>query len=43
VLLGGLGGIAPSRRSDIARDGLRAVLGGALATATTGAWAGLLL
>jgi CNT family concentrative nucleoside transporter len=43
ILLGGLGGIAPSRRPDIARDGLRAVLAGALATFSTGALAGLLL
>lgn len=43
VLLGGLGGIAPSRRKDIARDGLRAILAGSLATFTTGAIAGLLL
>ena len=43
ILLGGLGGIAPERRPDIARDGLRAVLAGALATFSTGALAGLLL
>ena len=41
ILLGGLGGIAPGRRSDIARDGLRAVLAGSLATFSTGAIAGL--
>jgi CNT family concentrative nucleoside transporter len=43
ILLGGLGGIAPSRRPEIARDGLRAVLAGALATFSTGALAGLLV
>ncbi len=43
ILLGGLGGIAPSRRPDIARDGLRAVLAGALASFSTAALAGLLL
>ena len=43
VLLGGLGGIAPSRRPDIARDGLRAILAGSLATFGTGAIAGLVL
>ena len=43
ILLGGLGGIAPSRRSDLARDGLRAILGGSLATFMTGAVAGLIL
>jgi CNT family concentrative nucleoside transporter len=43
ILLGGLGGIAPSRRGDIARDGLRAILGGATASLLTAAIAGLLL
>ena len=43
ILLGGLGGIAPSRRPDIARDGLRAILAGSLATFSTGAIAGLVL
>ena len=43
VLLGGLGGMAPTRRADIARDGLRALLAGSLASFTTGAVAGLLL
>jgi len=43
ILLGGLGSIAPSRRPDIARDGLRAILAGSLATFGTGAIAGLLL
>jgi CNT family concentrative nucleoside transporter len=41
ILLGGLGGMAPTRRGDIARDGLRAILAGSLATAMTGAVAGL--
>jgi concentrative nucleoside transporter, CNT family len=43
ILLGGLGGMAPSRRADIARDGLRAILAGSLASFTTGAIAGMLL
>jgi CNT family concentrative nucleoside transporter len=43
ILLGSLGGIAPSRRHDIARDGLRAILAGSLATFMTGAIAGLIL
>ena len=43
ILLGGLGGIAPSRRADIARDGIRAIYAGSLATFLTGAVAGLLL
>jgi CNT family concentrative nucleoside transporter len=42
ILLGGLGGIAPERRPDIARDGLRAILAGSLATFANGAIAGLL-
>ncbi|MEE9279203.1 MAG: nucleoside transporter C-terminal domain-containing protein [Myxococcota bacterium] len=41
ILLGGLGGIAPERRPDIARDGLRALIAGSLATFLTGAIAGL--
>jgi CNT family concentrative nucleoside transporter len=43
ILLGGLGGIAPSRRSDLARDGLRAILSGSLTTFLTAAIAGILL
>ena len=43
ILLGGLGSIAPSRRPDIARDGLRAILAGSLATFGTGAIAGLVI
>jgi concentrative nucleoside transporter, CNT family len=43
ILLGGLGGMAPGRRADIARDGLRAILAGSLASFTTGAIAGMLL
>ena len=43
ILLGGLGGIAPERRPDIARDGLRAILAGSLATFSSGAIAGILL
>jgi CNT family concentrative nucleoside transporter len=43
VLLGGLGGIAPERRPDVARDGLRAILAGSLATFINGAIAGLLM
>ncbi|MFQ5699070.1 MAG: nucleoside transporter C-terminal domain-containing protein [Myxococcota bacterium] len=43
ILLGGLGGIAPSRRGDIARDGMRAILAGSIATFLTGAVAGLVL
>jgi CNT family concentrative nucleoside transporter len=43
ILLGGLGGMAPSRRGDIAALGLRAILAGTLATLMAGAWAGVLL
>lgn len=43
ILLGGLGGIAPKRRPDIARLGLRAVLGGTLANLMSAAIAGALV
>ena len=32
ILLGGIGGVAPSRRSDVAQLGLRSILGGSLTT-----------
>ena len=41
--LGGIGGIAPNRRGDLARLGLRAMLGGTLAAFMTGCIAALLL
>lgn len=43
ILLGGLGGLAPSRRGDLARLGLRSIAGGSLASFMTGCVAGLLL
>lgn len=43
ILLGGLGGIAPTRRGDIAQLGLRAVLGGTLANLMSAAIAGILI
>jgi CNT family concentrative nucleoside transporter len=43
IQLGGIGAIAPERRSDLARLGLRALLGGFLATLINAAVAGLLL
>ena len=43
VQIGGIGGIAPSRRSEIAALGLRAVLGGALASWMTATIAGVLI
>jgi CNT family concentrative nucleoside transporter len=41
ILLGGLGGIVPGRRRDIARLGLRAVIGGTLANLMSASLAGL--
>ncbi|WP_209122734.1 NupC/NupG family nucleoside CNT transporter [Alkalihalobacillus sp. BA299] len=43
ILLGGLGGLAPERRSDIARLGLRAVLAGSLASLLSAAIAGMMI
>ena len=43
ILLGGIGGIAPERRQDVARLGMRAILAGTLATMMTGCMAGMLL
>ncbi|GAA4860291.1 NupC/NupG family nucleoside CNT transporter [Luteimonas vadosa] len=42
IQIGGIGGIAPERRSDLARFGLRAVLGGSIATLMTATIAGVL-
>lgn len=43
ILVGGIGGLAPNRRADVARLGLRSILAGTLATLMTGCIAGLLL
>jgi len=43
IQIGGIGGIAPDRRADLARFGLRAVLGGSLATMMTATIAGVLI
>ena len=43
IQIGGLGSMAPDRKSDIARLGLRAMLGGALACCLTGCVAGAIL
>ena len=43
IQLGGIGGIAPERRSDLAKLGLRAMLGGTLAAFMTACIAGLLI
>ena len=42
IQIGGIGGLAPERRSDLARFGLRAVLGGTVATLMTATIAGVL-
>ena len=41
IQIAGIGGLAPERRSDIARIGFRAMLGGTLACLMTGCVAGL--
>lgn len=43
ILLGGLGGLAPSRRSEIAQLGLKAILAGTLANLMSATIAGVLL
>ncbi len=42
IQIGGIGGIAPERRKDLARFGMRAVLGGSIATFMTATIAGVL-
>ena len=42
IQIGGIGGLAPTRRGDLARLGLRAVLAGTLASFTVATLAGLL-
>ena len=41
IMIGGIGGIAPERRGDLARLGIRSLIGGTLATMLTGAVIGL--
>jgi CNT family concentrative nucleoside transporter len=41
IILGGLGGMVPERRADLARLGLRSIVAGSLATFLTGTIAGL--
>ena len=43
IQLGGIGGIAPSRRHDLSRLGLRAMVGGSIAAFMTACVAGMLL
>lgn len=43
ILIGGLGGMAPSRRSDVARMGIKAVIAGTLSNLMSAAIAGLFI
>jgi CNT family concentrative nucleoside transporter len=43
IQIGGIGGIAPERRSDLARLGIRSIIGGSIAAFMTAAIAGILL
>ncbi|MAE93756.1 MAG: NupC/NupG family nucleoside CNT transporter [Deltaproteobacteria bacterium] len=43
ILLGGLGGMAPTRRSELAELGMRSIVAGTLATLMTGCVVGILL
>jgi CNT family concentrative nucleoside transporter len=43
IQIGGVGGLAPERRSEIARFGLRAMVAGNLAAFMSACWAGMLL
>ncbi|WP_376695745.1 NupC/NupG family nucleoside CNT transporter [Wenzhouxiangella sp. EGI_FJ10305] len=43
IQIGGIGGISPSRRADLAQLGLKAVLGGTLVSLLNAAWAGILV
>lgn len=43
VQIGGIGGIAPSRRADLSRLGMRAMIGGSIAAFMTATMAGMLL
>ncbi len=43
IAIGGIGGIAPSRRADLARLGLKTMLGGALASWLTASVAGMMV
>ena len=42
IQIGGIGGIAPARRPDLARIGLRAMFAGALVSCLSAVWAGML-
>jgi CNT family concentrative nucleoside transporter len=43
IQIGGIGGIAPGRRGDLAQLGFKAMMAGALATMLTGSLAGILV
>ena len=43
ILIGGLGGMAPNRRGDIARLGIKAVIAGSLANLLSATIAGLFI
>ena len=43
ILIGGIGGMAPSRKGDIARLGWKAIIAGTLANLLSATIAGLLL
>ncbi len=43
IQLGGIGSLAPERRSEIAQLGLKAILGGTIVSLLNAAWAGLLV
>jgi concentrative nucleoside transporter, CNT family len=43
IQIGGIGSLAPARRPDLARLGLKAVLAGALVSLLNAAWAGILV
>ena len=43
IMIGGIGGLVPERRQDIARYGVRSMIGGALAANMTATVAGLLM
>jgi len=42
IQIGGIGGIAPERRGDLAKLGVKAMIGGTIAAMMTGTVAGLL-
>ena len=43
ILIGGIGGVAPERRAEVAAMGLKALVAGSLAAFTTACYAGMLV